>query len=589
MKWGDWGACQTVNEERNRNLKKTNASLKDVRPTVSRSGLGTVSMKQNFEKLRMDQLFTYFIHDSRPDCGICRSVEDMWKSREGLVHLPKRLILIRETAVAILAYQLLHHCMEDSAARSESDLAGDIQQKSLAQEKEQLESKIEGLKRRIAYLNDPDTDDDALLKVEPLRFPSYREDNTATFNSAMRLLLSHDLPLEELLKKVCYNLLISKSPPDVHTLNVLILRLCHAGHVRPAWSVIHALFDCQIAPNEVTIAAILTFYTVTDDLSGFVAFVGHFATPGPVDLVAHPRKVPDYAKRPESFKATNHSILISRLDYFSLATRSELSAMGRQRSQEIQEALIIGWLKFKSIKEAHLEYERMGMLGFWKASPELIEAVDWLCENIGTASCNGAISGAALKLKLETEALLLKWNAEMQCLRAEMHALESSAATETPESDVALHETEKGDPGTESMENDRAQEIQPKVHHVWERSRPFQRWINISTNPDVPIYLEYRRSSMAIQESEFFALMTAFRRSRWLTEHQLLDLAPEASAETIHMTRQNQTRKIYEETVPYKPLLRPSFLEAQRQYERATVVPMDTCNPRISKVIRGYS
>ncbi|KAM0717338.1 hypothetical protein Q7P37_007190 [Cladosporium fusiforme] len=76
-----------------------------------------------------------------------------------------------------------------------------------------------------------------------------------------------------LLARICYNLSVSSLPPNLDTYNTLLLGLSVADQTNVVTHVIRSLKQCNLRPNETSIAAILNHYTVTDDAPSFVNFV----------------------------------------------------------------------------------------------------------------------------------------------------------------------------------------------------------------------------------------------------------------------------------------------------------------------------
>jgi len=76
-----------------------------------------------------------------------------------------------------------------------------------------------------------------------------------------------------LLARICYNLSVSSLPPNLDTYNTLILGLSAAEQPDIVTHIIRSLHQCNLRPNETSIAAILEHYTATDDAPSFVHFV----------------------------------------------------------------------------------------------------------------------------------------------------------------------------------------------------------------------------------------------------------------------------------------------------------------------------
>lgn len=86
-----------------------------------------------------------------------------------------------------------------------------------------------------------------------------------------------DAPLStaELLAKVWYNVHVSPAPPNIDTFNILILGFARAREPAQARNVISALHLCHVRPNEVTLSAILRFFTATRDARAFSLWFGY--------------------------------------------------------------------------------------------------------------------------------------------------------------------------------------------------------------------------------------------------------------------------------------------------------------------------
>jgi hypothetical protein len=76
-----------------------------------------------------------------------------------------------------------------------------------------------------------------------------------------------------LLARICYNLSASSLPPNLDTYNTLLLGLSAAEQPHVVTHVIRSMRQCNLRPNETSIAAILNHYTATDDAASFVHFV----------------------------------------------------------------------------------------------------------------------------------------------------------------------------------------------------------------------------------------------------------------------------------------------------------------------------
>ncbi|KAI9789068.1 MAG: hypothetical protein M1835_001915 [Candelina submexicana] len=96
-------------------------------------------------------------------------------------------------------------------------------------------------------------------------------------NKAIRAVLQGnirgDLDVKTMIDRICYNLLISNTPPNVDTYNLLIIYLCRSRQNEMVGMVLDSMFESHIRPNEVTISSTLKYLTVSRNRSGFNSFV----------------------------------------------------------------------------------------------------------------------------------------------------------------------------------------------------------------------------------------------------------------------------------------------------------------------------
>ncbi|PVI07094.1 hypothetical protein DM02DRAFT_714603 [Periconia macrospinosa] len=134
--------------------------------------------------------------------------------------------------------------------------------------------------------------------------PTYHQDSDGDFygivqqmNTAIRKLFK-EVPesassynasgFYSVLVKVCHNLLISTSAPDLQTFNLLLAGLKRQRRVELVPPVIRAFYRCKIRPNEITCAIILDHYIETNDPDSFSKFVAHMRGFGNALMLARP-------------------------------------------------------------------------------------------------------------------------------------------------------------------------------------------------------------------------------------------------------------------------------------------------------------
>jgi hypothetical protein len=138
------------------------------------------------------------------------------------------------------------------------------------------------------------------INVTSLAVPSYSQDADGDFygickqmNDGIFQLLSQckkgDGQEKALVvAKICHNLLVSTSAPDLHTFNILIAGFTLWCRPRLVDYVIAALFTSKIRPNELICTQILDYYALNARADGFTQFVARMRGVGGALSLASP-------------------------------------------------------------------------------------------------------------------------------------------------------------------------------------------------------------------------------------------------------------------------------------------------------------
>jgi len=117
----------------------------------------------------------------------------------------------------------------------------------------------------------------AFSKIEADELGFHTVQTPRELNIALQSLLKQHkrqrISTPTLLARICYNLSASPLPPNLDTYNTLLLGLSAAEQPHVVTHVIRSMKQCNLRPNETSIAAILNHYTATDDATSFVHFV----------------------------------------------------------------------------------------------------------------------------------------------------------------------------------------------------------------------------------------------------------------------------------------------------------------------------
>ncbi|KAL6796104.1 hypothetical protein GGI42DRAFT_331927 [Trichoderma sp. SZMC 28013] len=97
-------------------------------------------------------------------------------------------------------------------------------------------------------------------------------DNTILLNKRLRsLAAASNLNMKEKVGRICYNLLVSSHPPDIHTYNTLIVAFNKSGHHSFAEALVASFFQYRLLqPTPSTFIAILNHYQCTNNHGRFL-------------------------------------------------------------------------------------------------------------------------------------------------------------------------------------------------------------------------------------------------------------------------------------------------------------------------------
>ncbi len=178
------------------------------------------------------------------------------------------------------------------------------------------------------------------------------------FRKHGEIIKNHQLLIEE----ICQHLLLRTSPPNVTTYNILITRLTRLRQNRMVRIVLESFNECHIRPDEVTISAMLKFYTVTGDKEGFHTCVRRLQGPEGGFALAKPN-----VKTTEAGE-----VFLVRSSNGELVPKVSVN-------QHVLGALIHGYLKFNSVKKAMEVYSQM-LRGGWETNIAILTSILRRCQ-----------------------------------------------------------------------------------------------------------------------------------------------------------------------------------------------------------------
>ena len=308
-----------------------------------------------------------------------RSSEEVWNSEE-TPFVNSRNRMQREAAIARLVYKLALSYFDTPEVKQGQwphaislDVSGEQILDLSYVNRPELHEKVEDLSHRLRVLQGLRKRLPTLVSIQDLSFPSYQsfgEDerqaeasHIAAQNDALLniFLTSHDP--NTLFSRLCSALLSQSFAPNIHTFNLLIIRLCHAQFFSAAMLVIEALHASSVNHNEVTYSAILDCFI---SLSQFKRFQGYLnrmeGVAGSGVRTTFNRQQVVESLQPELYFLQPRNLPL--LDEHNPALIDEVYGEKAKKNTEVYEAVIVGCLRVGNPENAVSYYYSMLSSGF---------------------------------------------------------------------------------------------------------------------------------------------------------------------------------------------------------------------------------
>ena len=239
-------------------------------------------------------------------------------------------------------------------------------------EKNYIQDMIAQAKSRLNSLSQMDKNDEHLVEnFESPRLPWYgrrpkkRLRHEAALNQRLTLLLSEMEDGKDpspMLSDICYDLLMSPTPPEIKTYNLLLVRFCQLRHESLVQVLWESMCKSHLRPNETTYSTLLRFFTATNNEIEFRKLVRRMkGYDGSVALMKQ-----DVVTEPISAQR------VRRVRY--KGHQNDLVFEKARMNQEVYESLIIGALKFMGEQSAMHYYKNMISEG-WETTSEILDAI----------------------------------------------------------------------------------------------------------------------------------------------------------------------------------------------------------------------
>ncbi|KAI4197981.1 MAG: hypothetical protein LQ350_005566 [Teloschistes chrysophthalmus] len=193
----------------------------------------------------------------------------------------------------------------------------------------------------------------------------------------------------DILPSICYYLVTSKVPPDIHTYNLLFSEFTGAGQDKWVQDLMISMWETHMRPNEITVAEVLRYFVRKDDrfrfdrhIDAMDGFTRGLAVAKPEEVIPDLFKF-QYRVRVLPFHWKEKGVCDSYYELRDLSP-SDIQALKEKgdvkiylkprRNQEVYRALIEGALHFYGLSGAMEHYEDMVSEG-WSPDEELFSSL----------------------------------------------------------------------------------------------------------------------------------------------------------------------------------------------------------------------
>ena len=337
--------------------------------------LQRLSREELSELLANDSLFRRFY--GGPDCD--RLVDGQYRHPLSL----KKLRTL-EWSVACMVLRLLVRCSKNSWETWEDSVCPcNSLLRNLYEDRGAIHGNISYIKERLRTLHAECRSKSYYEEFESPQAPNYDDTTiedykqTTEMNESLQKLLKlmdPETDLSDLMSKLCYNLLATRTPPNIDTYNMLLTRFCILGRKDLVWVVRTSLLESHVRPNEITHTTLLR----------------HFAA------IGKRRSLRQYLERMEGRqgglalanpKQDIHPMLKER--YLTAGKNGHKAVEKARMNGQVYESLMVGLLRFNGGQAAMHYYRRMisegweTRVGIWIAIlQDCCRRLDW---TVGTA------------------------------------------------------------------------------------------------------------------------------------------------------------------------------------------------------------
>ncbi|KAL8762353.1 MAG: hypothetical protein Q9184_001615 [Pyrenodesmia sp. 2 TL-2023] len=330
------------------------------------------------------------------------SDQDVWNSVSWPLHIKKVRTL--EWSVARLALELMRHVptYPEWTLPDQSETIEELKSQLLLSASSEYHSALDYNRGQLEDLRSGKERDGYYHQFESPKFPRYNVDQLDDPSTANELNTKLHALLEscpkspdgitKLLPRICFYLLSSKYPPNIHTYNLLLCDFAGERRHDLIGHLLRSILATHMRPNEITLTETLRHYICTRQCSRFDEYVHRMEGFKEGLGVAAPQlDIPDllqfqYRVRVRR-RGVNKKVFYDYFNYSNL-NKLDILAMCREgttkvyekprRNLEVHHILIQGALTFHGMFEAMKHYCTMISEG-WQPNAEILLSILHRC------------------------------------------------------------------------------------------------------------------------------------------------------------------------------------------------------------------
>ena len=212
----------------------------------------------------------------------------LWDTTDASRKLSIKKVKTLEWSIRKLAHQLILSCVEKHESPKRDGGVLEVSSPSrhyfAGMDSDQLKTKLDQCAQRLSFLARHSSNPEYWYRFKSPKAPIYscwpdvRRERADSLNIKLHTIFKyfrgHTMEKDTLVASICSALLTSYVPPDVYTYNLLIAGLTKLKQMDDVKAVIASMYECHIRPNEVTLCALLHYYTITDNSIAFLRLLG---------------------------------------------------------------------------------------------------------------------------------------------------------------------------------------------------------------------------------------------------------------------------------------------------------------------------